>query len=81
MELYQELRSTLSDIHASMPDDLAEIRDTISEAIRRITELEDEVNRASYENREPTDVPQLDGVLSDIQEKLERLQSTDIYGQ
>ena len=81
LELYQELRSILSDVHASMPDDLAEIRDTISDAIRRVTELEDEVNRARYENREPSDVPQLDGVLSDIQEKLERLQSTDIYGQ
>ena len=71
LELYQELRSTLSDIHASMLDDLAEIRDTISDAIRRITELEDEVNRARYENREPNDVPQLDGVINDIQRNLE----------
>ena len=53
LELYQELRSTLSDIHASMPDDLAEIRDAIFDAIYRITELEADVNRARYENREP----------------------------
>ena len=79
-ELYQELRSTLNDIHASMPDDLADIRDAISDAIHKITELEAYVNRARYESREPDDVPRLDGVLSDIQRNLERLQSTDIYG-
>ena len=81
LELYQDLRSTLSDIQASMPDDMAEIRNAVSDAIHRITDLEAEVNRARYENGEPSDVPQLDGVLSDIQESLERLQSTDRYGQ
>ena len=81
LELYQELRSTLNDIQASMPDDLAEIRVAISDAIYKISELEADVNRARYENREPADVPGIDGVLSDIQRNLERLQSTDIYGQ
>ena len=81
LELYQELRSILNDIHASMPDDLAEIRDAISDAIHEVTKLEADVNRARYETREPDDVPRLDGVLSDIQRNLERLQSTDIYGQ
>ena len=81
LELYQELRSILNDIQASMPDDMVEIRNGISDAIHRITDLEAEVNRARYEYREPNDVPQLDGLLSDIQESLERLQSTDRYGQ
>ena len=81
MELYQELRSILNDIQASMPDDMLEIRDAVSDAIHRITDIEAEVNRARYEYREPSDVPQLDGLLSDIQESLERLQSTDRYGQ
>lgn len=81
LELYQELRSTLGDIHASMPDDLTEIRNAILEAIHKISELEADVNRARYEKREPDNVPGLDGVLSDIQRNLENLQSTDIYGQ
>ncbi len=81
LELYQELRSILNDIQASMPDDMLEIRDAVSDAIHRITDIEAEVNRARYEYREPSDVPQLDGLLSDIQESLERLQSTDRYGQ
>ena len=81
LELYQELRSTMSDIHASMPDDLADIRDAVSDGIHKITELEADVNQARYENREPASVPRLDGALSDIQRNLERVQSTDIYGQ
>ena len=81
LELYQELRSTLSDIHASMPDDLAETRDAVADAIHKIREIEDEVNRALYENREPNDVPELNVILNDIQRNLQRLQSTDLYGQ
>lgn len=81
LELYQELRSTLSDIHASMPDDLEEIRDAVADAIYKIREIEDEVNRARYESREPADVPQIDRILNDTQQSLERLQSTDLYGQ
>ena len=80
LELYQELRSSLSDIRASLPTETGELGEALREAILMIREIEDEVNRAHYESSAPADILQIDGILNDIQQNLEKLLSTDMHG-
>ena len=79
-ELYPELRSRLSDIQASIPIEFADLNDVIEDAIIKIRGIEDEVNLARYERREPVNVPQIDGILNDIHQSLLQLLGTDVYG-
>ena len=80
LELYPELRSGLSDIQASIEEELVELRDDLADAILKIRGIEDEVNLARYERREPANVPRVDGILNDIQQSLQRLLGTDVHG-
>ena len=80
LELYQYLRRMLSDIHASMPENLGEIRVSLSEAIPKVTDLENQVSSARNENKIPENPSNLDAILNEIQQNLEKLQSADIYG-
>lgn len=80
LELYPELRSGISDIQASLPEEFADLRNDLTDAIPRIRAIEDEVNLAGYERREPGNVPNMDGILNDIHQDLLRLLGTDIHG-
>ncbi len=79
LELYPELRRTLTEIHASMPEDLDEIRSTVFESISWVVGIENKVSRALYANTEPDDAAGLDDTLTRIQQNLETLQSTDVH--
>ena len=78
LELYQYLRRMLSDIYENTHEDLKEIRVALSEAIPKITDLENQVASARNENKIP-DSSKLDAILNNIQQNLEKLQSTDLY--
>ena len=80
-ELYQFLRRSLSDICESIPRENEEIRTALSEAIPKITDIENEVRRSRYGNRErvPEDISKIDSVLNNVQQNLEGLQSADTF--
>ncbi len=59
---------------------MIELRDDLTDAILKIRGIEDEVNLARYELREPANVPQIDRILNDIQQSLQRLLGTDVHG-
>ena len=80
LELYQYLRRMLSDIRAGTPENSAELRGFLSEAISKVTDLEDQVSSARNENRTPENPSDLDAILNEIQQNLEKLQSDDLYG-
>ena len=80
LELYQYLRRMLSDIHASTPENLAETRAFLSEAILSVTDLENQASRARNEHKTPENPSELDAILNEIQQHLEKLQSDDLYG-
>ena len=78
LELYPELRSVLSEIQASMPEELAELRDVLADGIYKIRGIEDSVSIAWYERGVPASVPQFDTILNDIHQSLLRLLGTDV---
>ena len=69
----------MSDVQASMPEELDDLRWKIADDIQKVREIEDEVNRAHYERKAPTNILQIDGILNDIQQNLEMLLRIDIY--
>ncbi len=76
---YQILRRTLSEIHASMPAELEQLRKAIEVAIPQITDLENQVSSALHRHTEPEDAPRFDVILNAIQQELETLQSNITY--
>lgn len=79
LELYPELRRALTEIHASMPEDLDAIRDIVLESVSWVIAIEHIVSRALYANTEPDDAAGLDDALTRIQQNLETLQSSDLH--
>ena len=82
LELYQYLRRMLSDIYERMPTELDDIRVALSEAIPKISDIENEVRKFSYLNNDgkPDELSKFDEILNDVQQDLEKLQSADIFG-
>ena len=82
MELYQYLRRMLSDIYERMPTELDDIRVALSEAIPKISDIENEVRKFNYLNNDgkPDELSKFDEILNDVQQDLEKLQSADIFG-
>ena len=79
--LYAELRTTLSEIGMSIPENFAQHHNLIRSAIPQVIALENLVRRSRYENenRQPQNISSLDETLSEIQENLETLQSSMMY--
>ncbi len=79
--LYQDLRRTLSQIAESMPDNLVQHRGFINSAVPQITVMENMVRRSRYESEdgEPEDISSFDDALSELQQALEKLQSSMMY--
>ncbi len=73
----------LSEIGASTPENFTQYGGFINSAIPQVTALENLVRRSQYdydsENGEPEDIPSLDETLSEIQQSLEKLQSSMMY--
>lgn len=80
-ELYQYLRRMLSEIYERTPEELYELRIFFSEAIPRISVMENEVRQSvrSNEENKSDNLRNVDGILNDVQQNLEILQSADIY--
>ena len=79
LELYQSLRRMLSDIYASTPENSDEIRVFLSEAISKVKDLENQVSKDRNESKTPENPSELDAILNEIQQNLEKLQSDDLY--
>ena len=81
LELYQYLRRMLSDIYERMPTELGDIRTALSEAIPKISDIENEVRKFGHGNKDgkPDELPKFDEILNDVQQNLETLQSADIF--
>ena len=77
--LYQDLRRTLSQISASIPEDLVQHRGFVNRAIPQVTAMENLVRRSRYENGHPEDISSLDDALSELQQALETLQGSMMY--
>lgn len=81
LNMYQLLRSSLTDVHARLPAPASRYRVALREAITEVTLIEDEVETALKDTGGPVNWEKFNSTLNRIQDNLETIASSTQVGE